>query len=983
MAASSLGKSLCRRVSIVLPIAMLLSLVGATPAQAWKPNTHTASGYAARGDLLDGDGGVNIGGREYPVKPEVLSAIRDYPSFYNAGVVGPDGFPDLIMGQSIIHPTDTGRWLAYLFSHAWAAQSDATFSPAEKSQILAFTYGYLTHAAGDMWGHTLINQFAGGVFPDVATVLTDPRDLSNAVRHILTEAYVGDATPGYDGNRSTRKVLPDGDISDDSTPGIAYDVPVRFVYQTLVRHNADEPAPGRGVLIDFFFSLRAKLAAVAIPLVTGQNLQNFVNDFNSLKAQFDAIANDECDFNGVLDSIHDLIACPIALLALGFNAVINGISDFLNLVAGAIHDAFALVFNAYLDAWIADIDDGLQHWAELGLASTRGLFDPQTRRDLQNDPGLDGCGSLGADVLDTTTVRSQCEDKMGVFHVVMHEIEDFKNGHLLSMLGLPDFVGSALSALGDALDAIDAIVGPAFNPIREGINGIKNAITDLIKQAIEQRFGVNIDQVEEFFSSPSSKMDVTSLTIGTPGGPVTISLFQTGDHAKLDGYLGLPPNHHTGDGGGLGDDIVFDPVNFAAFTDTVTMAKLLLLDGPTLDTVLSDRVGHTVHLYGSVPNANIMTTSFPGVPASQLFESSKPDEWLRLIDGDHAWRKDGLPIFADNTRFGGPGGNGNFPLWKSCILRDRVFRSIFTDWENPTHVPAGPGDSANFPTFGDPVIHDPNDPNPPVSALSTSGPKFVNGAGTTFLGVGNGITILAHDDFWSNSEELLDITVAGPAAYNVTGTFANPNVLHLAGADGTYQVLFNAHDPCRAEAQQTNSFVLDTTAPVVTFTEPAQAVYTTDQMSSIQYSANDGALGSGVASTSVTFDGAAAVNGQVLDMFFLNPGLHTIVVTATDNLSNTGTTTRTFTLTPTAASLINTLDRALALGLITNNGAYNGLHAKLLAAQSAHDRGDHATEWNILGAFINQVTAKTGNGIDPATAARLIAFAQFIIDNHG
>jgi hypothetical protein len=118
-------------------------------------------------------------------------------------------------------------------------------------------------------------------------------------------------------------------------------------------------------------------------------------------------------------------------------------------------------------------------------------------------------------------------------------------------------------------------------------------------------------------------------------------------------------------------------------------------------------------------------------------------------------------------------------------------------------------------------------------------------------------------------------------------------------------------------------------------------------------------------------------------MFFLNPGVHTIVVTATDNISNTGLTTRTFTLTATAASMINTLDRALALGLITNNGAYNGLHAKLLAAQEAHDRGDHATEWNILGAFINQVTAKTGNGIDPATAARLIAFAQFIIDNHG
>ena len=50
---------------------------------------------------------------------------------------------------------------------------------------------------------------------------------------------------------------------------------------------------------------------------------------------------------------------------------------------------YDLIFNsfmaAYLEAWIDDIDEGLRNWADVGLATTRALFDPQTRRDVQND----------------------------------------------------------------------------------------------------------------------------------------------------------------------------------------------------------------------------------------------------------------------------------------------------------------------------------------------------------------------------------------------------------------------------------------------------------------------------------------------------------------------------------------------------------------------------------------------------------------------
>src|SRR5262249_6278067 len=47
----------------------------------------------------------------------------------------------------------------------------------------------------------------------------------------------------------------------------------------------------------------------------------------------------------------------------------------------------AELFAAYLGAWRGELDDGIRNWGEVGLASTKGLFDAQARRDLQNDEG--------------------------------------------------------------------------------------------------------------------------------------------------------------------------------------------------------------------------------------------------------------------------------------------------------------------------------------------------------------------------------------------------------------------------------------------------------------------------------------------------------------------------------------------------------------------------------------------------------------------
>ena len=285
-------------VGLALAVLATSSVIGA-PADAFKPFTHNQTGFDAYADAID-DGMVTIGSVEYPVPPRVVTALRDYPSYYNAGVIGPDGFPDLTMGQSVIHPEDTGRWLTFLLDRAWAAQAPgagpagaAPYSEAEKLQILAFTYGFLTHAAGDSWAHTLVNELSEGIFPGVGEILSDADMAAIALRHLLVEGYIGAATPGYD-NDPNEALLIDGDVSDDSTAGIAFDAPERFVYDTLVRRGNGSPSDERGPVIGFFLDLRTELDTFLT--TTPDPLAEAIEGFNELQASLEALfAPGHCD----------------------------------------------------------------------------------------------------------------------------------------------------------------------------------------------------------------------------------------------------------------------------------------------------------------------------------------------------------------------------------------------------------------------------------------------------------------------------------------------------------------------------------------------------------------------------------------------------------------------------------------------------------------------------------------------------------------
>ena len=94
----------------------------------------------------------------------------------------------------------------------------------------------------------------------------------------------------------------------------------------------------------------------------------------------------------------------------------------------------------------------------------------------------------------------------------------------------------------------------------------------------------------------------------------------------------------------------------------------------------------------------------------------------------------------------------------------------------------------------------------------------------------------------------------------------------------------------------------DTTAPVITINAPTATTYLHPNFLTLDFSAVDGADGttpsfaapSGVKTLVATLDGVTVVNGQVIDLYTLALGDHTLTVTATDFYGNTATKSVTF-----------------------------------------------------------------------------------------
>lgn len=165
-------------------------------SHAFKIDTHVWIGQQIINDLEDdGKLSLRLGDQniEIDVNDDVTNAILSNKSAFLMGNIGPDAAPDVVVGQTTVHPGvkdadgvnigwQTNQWLEHLMR------------ASEGSEIgSAYTYGYLGHAAADVFAHSYVNQYAGDIFNLVDETLVEER-------HFVLEGFIGKLTPKLKNN---------------------------------------------------------------------------------------------------------------------------------------------------------------------------------------------------------------------------------------------------------------------------------------------------------------------------------------------------------------------------------------------------------------------------------------------------------------------------------------------------------------------------------------------------------------------------------------------------------------------------------------------------------------------------------------------------------------------------------------------------------------------------------------------------------------
>ena len=215
-----------------------------------------------------------------------------------------------------------------------------------------------------------------------------------------------------------------------------------------------------------------------------------------------------------------------------------------------------------------------------------------------------------------------------------------------------------------------------------------------------------------------------------------------------------------------------------------------------------------------------------------------------------------------------------------------------------------------------------------------------------------------------------------------SATGENPSV-QFPGT-GTFPVGLTVADSEASTMCSTTATVQDTTPPLITIVQPKPTTYTHSSTLTLDYTVAD--VCTGVASFTPTMDtlttlhGHGLLSGQAINLLTeMTLGPHTFAISAVDVAGNADTSSVTFTIIVTADSIKDDVRQFLAMGLIKNNGLANSLLAKLDAAANARARGDCNSSANNYQAFINELNAQSGKGVDATAAAIMIADAQYLI----
>ena len=662
------------RVKIgLLSLLALLCLVLSSNLFAHKLDTHVWIAQQVLNDLLE-EGDETYGKLKFPEFDEEFAIDHDLlidllrcQDEYRMGAIGPDAFPDMVGGQMTTHPgvkdhEGTNDWLERMLV------SGTIYNECDN----AFAYGYLTHAASDVFAHSYVNIYSGDIF-DFGNGSAE--DTEEELRHMALEAFVSEHMPPIVDNNGTELVAHK-----------IINVPEQFVKNVLILNPdvANEyRAAGSPIYLARMYDLWSKLNewvtdAESLATKMTQKISGTQVCLGSLplvgsigcidlEPIYDKICLDcgqgtACDLLGWDHHWYcDVNACD---LLLNPDPVGCKVIDVLDNSGQILADSITLPLRQWRDA----VEEAVRQYVLTGEEIAKEILrgdegDPMgayTRWLTCWGPAFSGAiPPVGAQV---------CDNSFNVVHKITDGVSSFVGAIRDASANLPNGIGWALDPMGKFDREIKPEIYQDLGQALAAQTDEEGILNTLINMRLPEHNDGTLNGVFAFDSSTKGLLVIPDIA------------------ARVRKEMNLPeqgPGHWS--------------LSYPVIHNSVVLSKLLLL--------------HASAVNDMVRQAGITSTAY----GPELYSSRSPFSPLlgmaRSIDGSHQWQEysppyardcdslqevddpepgalelDALDLciqkdkeFPDGRNYGYSFAEpeGGFRLWQDCEVREKVFKKIF------------------------------------------------------------------------------------------------------------------------------------------------------------------------------------------------------------------------------------------------------------------------------------------------------------------
>jgi len=639
------------RKRLLLFAGAALAAVAPAPAQAFGLRAHLYIAEQVWQDLSDCR--VSIRGADFAVPPEACRAIRANKGEFLAGALGPDVFPDVLIGQSIVHPGVTGGWQA----SDWL---NHLLSNARADDQLAFAWGYAMHFAGDTFAHSYVNNYAGGIFEIGAD-----RTKAIELRHFRLEKYIDQRL-------------------DYSTDAAGLRVPAAWLAQQLIQY--DYAARGGPRVGDFYASAaadpeaflrasrqRLRAGGVAAPVTTILTMLDLARVARARAPGQEAAERARLATTlAAVRAVEQRYTLPQSDSMI-FDERSPGHARLNGAQRSEVQAAYrtyraqveswqqARALTVFTAEWTRDLEIAAQRYIEASLEFGQnmvregGASRPPLQERTSPTSAYRRWLACYAPVLEGQPAAAG--------DLVCARLQAMRSDLALRRAALLSSLGAQPRSSYFRLLQLDEYLGGLVEDFAVGLVGLRDqSFADLLEEGLAPTTVTPETLNTTFATAPNGQLAFLCASDWIDADLGMRAPLASGTDAACDNA----PRTRTN----------LDPTRFAVLDDALVLARLALLDQQGVRAVTARFGGNPAEpRMGTQPRYSVLLDS------------------VRSLDGSHQWRGTSMPFprrqayraaftpISAGYAFGGATGPTGFPLYQSAGLRRTVFTALFRPFE--------------------------------------------------------------------------------------------------------------------------------------------------------------------------------------------------------------------------------------------------------------------------------------------------------------